>query len=108
MLDKRILRAMAEAERMMDEGKLPFVMAPSPRGLLERFALTPQIMEDFGLEQGQTINTIIRDAIIEYNLQRVLDDVSRMSQDIEDAELDEEFDFRDFMDDEGDEDATRH
>ena len=44
MLSKDMLRAMAEAERMMDSGELPFVLAPSPNGGYERFAVHKSII----------------------------------------------------------------
>lgn len=111
MLDKEILRLMAEAERMMDEGKIPFVMAPGPKGIHERLAVSEAIMEDFGLTQGQNVNTILRDAILEANLKRLADKLVDAAQDLEDAFIDEvmedEFDFRDYMN-EGDDNATKH
>ena len=67
-----MLRIMAESERLMDEGKIPYVMAPGPDGVPERLAMTDDLMLDFGLKQGQTINTIIRDAILEANVKLLM------------------------------------
>jgi hypothetical protein len=54
------LRLLAEAERLMDEGKMPFVIL---RG--ERVSVQPEVMEELGLKQGQTINLSIFLAICE-------------------------------------------
>ena len=94
MLNREILRIMAQAERMMDEGLTPFVLAPSPNGGYERFAVSKEIMEDLELKQGQHINTMIMDGIIELQLEHLKDKVLRAAQDIEDASLDPNFDFR--------------
>mgnify|MGYP006274929543 CR=1 FL=1 len=107
MLNKRLIKAMVEAERLMDEGKIPFVMAPSPNGIMERLALNDALMEEFGLEQGQTINSMIRDAIIDSNIQFLAAKLDKLAQKLEDDLLDEDFDFRDYMN-EGDNDATKH
>lgn len=104
MLNKEILRLMAEAERMMDSGEMPFVMAPGPSGGIERMAMSPRMMEEYGLEQGQTINTIIRDAILQENVKTLRAKIESIMESTEDAFLDEEFDFRDYMN-EGDNDA---
>ena len=94
MLSKDMLRAMAEAERMMDSGELPFVMAPSPNGGYERFAVHSDIMEDLELKQGQHINTMIMDGIIELQLQRLAKKVEEVAQKVEDSFLDPDYDFR--------------
>ena len=94
MLSKDMLRAMAEAERMMDSGEMPFVMAPSPNGGCERFAVHKDIMEDLELKQGQTINTMIMDGIIELQLQRLAKKVEEVAQKVEDSFLDPDYDFR--------------
>ena len=112
-MDKRIIKAMAEAERLMDAGIIPFVLAPGPSGLIERLAMTKEQMEEFGLVQGQRINTIIRDAILEANLKRISKILSKFQEDVadtlmqaEDEEmLDPNFDFRNLMNDEGENDA---
>ena len=54
MLNKRMLKIMAESERLMDEGKIPYVMAPGPDGIPERLAMTDDLMLDFGLNQDTT------------------------------------------------------
>lgn len=99
MLDKNLIRSMAEAERMMDEGKIPWVMGPGPEGFLERIAVPTDVMEELGLVQGQTVNTMIRDAIFLTNLEFLGKKLSRVQQDIEDRKLDPKFDFRGMLDD---------
>lgn len=97
MLDKEFIRAMAEAERMMDEGKLPWVWAPGPQGISERMAVSEEVMEDLNLVTGQNVNTMIRDAILISNLENLGKKLDKMAQKIEDKKLDPEFDFRSMM-----------
>ena len=99
MLNKHIIRAMAEAERMMDEGTLPYVMAVSPNGLQERYAVPEDVMEELGLVKGQSINSMIMDAIIHENIRRLQESLDNTTQDLEDLELDSDFDFRKLMTD---------
>lgn len=94
MLPKHMIKLLAEAERKMDDGEIPFVWAPGPNGILERLALTSEIMEEFELRQGQTINTIIRNAILEENVRIVIAKIEKSAQDLEDLMLDPDFDFR--------------
>lgn len=110
-MDKNLIRIMAEAERMMDEGLIPFVLAPSPSGLLERLAMTNELMKEFGLVQGQTINSMIRDAILEENLRRISKKIAEYEEKIynsltgiNDENLDPNFDFRVLMNDNGEND----
>ena len=98
MANKYILRALAESERMMDEGKIPFVFAPSPNGGYERFAVNKEIMKDLELEQGQRINTMIMDGIIEMQLELLNKKVEERAQMVQDLFLDPNFDFRKEMD----------
>ena len=108
MLNKRILQIMAESERLMDEGKIPFVIAPGPNGIMERLAMSNGLMEDFGLKQGQTINSIIRDAILEHNAKSLMDllrNLEEREQLVRDEGLDSNFDFRNLM---GDGNDTKH
>lgn len=97
MLDKKFIRAMAEAERMMDSGELPFVWAPSSEGTLERLASSKEVMEDLNLVSGQTVNSIIRNAILTANLENLGRKLDKIAQDIEDKQLDSDFDFRSMM-----------
>lgn len=97
MLDKEFIRAMAEAERLMDEGKLPWVWAPGPQGISERMAVSEEVMEDLNLVTGQNVNTMIRDAILISNLENLGKKLDKMAQKIEDKKLDPEFDFRSMM-----------
>ena len=98
MLSKDMLRAMAEAERLMDAGQIPFVLAPSPNGGYERFAVHEEIMEELDLKQGQHINTMIMDGIIELQLERLKSKIEEAAQKVEDAFLDPDFDYRKEMD----------
>jgi hypothetical protein len=97
MLNKDIIRAMAEAERMMDSGEMPFVWAPGPDGTLERLASSKEVMEDLNLVSGQTVNSIIRDAIFVVNLENLGKKLDKIAQDMEDKQLDSNFDFRSMM-----------
>jgi hypothetical protein len=93
MLDKETLRHMAESERLMDEGKIPFVLALR-NGIYERLAVAPVIMEEFGLKQGQKVNSILVDAISERSIQILAERLDQIRQDIEDDLLTDDFDFR--------------
>lgn len=110
MLPKNMLRAMAEAERMMDEGKIPFVFFMSPSEKWERLAVGPDIMEELGLETGQKINSVLVDAIFELSLKtirkKLMDSLEKIEDSIIDEEMEDDFDFRKFMNEDGDE--TRH
>jgi len=106
MLDKEMLKAMAEAERLMDEGRIPWVRAPMSDGRYDRLAVASDIMEELGLEQGQTINRILMDAIAELSIKTLVNKLEELRQKTEDEELDENFDFRNMLD--GDNDATKH
>jgi hypothetical protein len=116
---KEILRVMAESERMMDEGKIPFVLAPGPTGILERLPLKEEQMTDYGLVQGQRINTIIRDAILEESQQKMaaiqrenFERIAKIFENIEEeaieSELEDNFDFRTMMKDENGDEPTKH
>lgn len=99
MLDKDVIRAMAEAERMMDEGKIPWVWAPGPQGISERMAVSEEVMEDLNLVTGQNVNTMIRDAILIANLENLGKKLDKIAQKIEDKKLVKDFDFRTMMGD---------
>ncbi|MEM6623891.1 MAG: hypothetical protein AAF674_16815 [Pseudomonadota bacterium] len=58
-LNNEQIRLLAQAERMMDEGTLPFVIYRD-----DRMPVAPDIMEELGLEQGQTVNSVIKHAIL--------------------------------------------
>ena len=93
MLDKETLRALAESERLMDEGKVPFVWALRD-GMYERLAVAPAIMEEFGLKQGQKVNSILVDAISEESLKILAKRLDEILQQVEDQLLTDDFDFR--------------
>jgi hypothetical protein len=94
-MNREIIRAMARAERMMDSGEIPFVWAPSAKGIMERLACTSEIMVEFDLVSGQRVNSMIREAIIDFNINNMLDRLS-------DIGLDPNFDFRKMMEDNDD------
>lgn len=97
MLDKQVLKILAESERMMDEGKVPWVWAPKRQGEYDRLAVAPSIMKELGLQQGQKVNTILCDAIAEMSLTLLTEHLAKINQDVEDQQLDENFDFRNMM-----------
>ena len=97
VMDKRIIRAMAEAERMMDEGKIPWVWAPGPEGIMERLAVPQEVMDDLELVVGQSVNTMIRDAILLSNIEHLGKKLDKIAQDMEDESLNPNFDFRSMM-----------
>ena len=101
MLDKFLLRAMAESERMMDEGKIPWVWAPSPAGDggMDRLAVNQEIMDDLELKQGQSVNTMLRDAILMISLEQLGSKLETLRERAENARMKEDFDFRTMMGD---------
>ena len=99
MKDKERIRMLAEAERLMDEGKIPWVWAIGPYGTKERLCVNPQVMEEFQLEQGQSVNSFIMDAIAYRSLELLKEKITQVRQDAEDILLEPNFDFRDMMGD---------
>lgn len=57
------IRALAEAERMMDAGQVPFVNFGGQRVMMRQ-----EVMDELGLKQSQTINNQIFMAILQQNL----------------------------------------
>lgn len=57
------IRMLAEAERMMDAGEVPFVMWHG-----HRVPVQPNCIAELGLEPGQTIIDVIALAIAEWNI----------------------------------------
>lgn len=94
MIDKEHIRILAEAERLMDEGKVPWVWAPDSYNSRSRLAVAPNVMEELGLKQGQTVNNMIIDAIAELSLQTLTKKIEEIRQKVEDDQLDSNFDFR--------------
>jgi len=94
MLNKETLRRMAESERMMDKGLIPFVWAVNIQGQMERLAVATPIMKDLGLVQGQTVNSILVDAIAAESLKILTEKIDQITQDIQDGLLTDDFDFR--------------
>ena len=100
MLDKEQIRMLALAERLMDEGEISWVWMMANSGQYERLAVNEKVMEELGLVQGQTINTIIMDAIARESIRILTEEVEMISQKAQDSLLDEDFDFRKEMNDE--------
>lgn len=57
------IRILAAGERQMDAGEVPFVVNEGGR-----LMVTPQVMEELGLETGQTVSNQICIAICEANI----------------------------------------
>ncbi len=57
------IRMLAQAERQMDAGELPFVVCMGRRLIVQ-----PMVLEELGLESGQTVSDTIVLAIMEGNL----------------------------------------
>ena len=98
MLNKETLLQMAESERLMDEGIIPFVWALSPSGQKERLAVAPAIMKELGLKQGQSVNSFLVDAIAAMSIRILTEKIEQITQDIYDDMLTDDFDFRKEMD----------
>jgi len=99
MLDKKLIRAMAEAERLMDKGEIPWVWAPGPEGIPERLAVSEEVMEDLELEIGQSVNSMGREAILIINMEKLGEKLERLAQKVEDKQLSDNFDFRTMLGD---------
>ena len=95
---KEMLRMVAECDRMMDEGTIPFVMANGPSGRMERLAVTTEVMEELGLKQGQTVSTVIMNAIFEETLKQLKAKIEAAKDEEIEEKLEEDFDFRNVMD----------
>ena len=106
-LNKNQIKQMVIAERLMDEGLLPFVYARGPSGFMERLPVSEEVMEEFGLVSGQKINSMIHDAIlaaqvklVEKTNRAIGERLDEITEALEDALLDDNFDFRKLMNDE--------
>ena len=64
-------RMLAQAERQMDAGEVPFVVAAG-----ERLIVRPVVMEELGLETGQTVSNTLVLAILKANLAALRVDVA--------------------------------
>jgi len=106
-VEKFLMRALAEAERMMDDGRLSWVMAPSPinEGQFERLPVSEATLKEFGLVKGQKINSLILDGIhrylinkMEFKIDSFIKESNKIKDDEEEKEvekkLDPNFDFR--------------
>ncbi len=100
-LTKEQIKMMALAERLMDEGRIPWVMAPSAirKGEYERMPVSQNIMEELGLVSGQKINSIIFEHIVEASFKGMADLMEKFQKQAEEKEMDKNFDFRKLMDD---------
>jgi len=85
---------MAESERLMDEGIVPFVWATNAHGQKERLAVAPVIMKELGLVQGQSVNSILVDAIATESMRILAEKLDEINQGIQDGLLTDDFDFR--------------
>ena len=65
------IRMLAQAERQMDAGEVPFVVAAG-----ERLIVRPVVMEELGLETGQTVSNTLVLAILKANLAALRVDVA--------------------------------
>lgn len=92
------IRLLAKAERLMDAGEIPWVWAIGANQQYERLSVAPGIMEIFELEQGQTVNSFIVNAIAELSLQILKNKIEEVRQEMEDSQLTDDFDFRKEMD----------
>ena len=93
-MDIENIRMLAAAERLMDAGEIPWVWALGPQGQMERMSVTPEVMEILELEQGQSVNSFIVNAIAELSLEILKEKIERAKQDMIDQQLDPGFDFR--------------
>jgi len=57
------IRMLADQERRMDSGELPFVNSPGGR-----MSVSPEVMAELGLAAGQTVSWPIMQAILEATL----------------------------------------
>ena len=57
------MKILAEAERQMDAGAVPFVVCQGSRMIVD-----PLVMEEFGLQAGQTISPVMVVKILEAHL----------------------------------------
>lgn len=88
------IRMLVQAERLMDSGEVPWVWSVGPYGQMERLSVAPDIMETLGLEQGQSVNSMIVNAIAKLSIQILRDRIDETIQKIEDEQLTDDFDFR--------------
>ena len=58
------IRLLAEGERKMDSGEQPHVVNEG-----DRVAVMPEVMEDLGLESGQTVSNAIIIAILKAQIE---------------------------------------
>ena len=65
---------------------------------MERLSVAPEVMEILELEQGQSVNSFIVNAIAELSIKMLKERIEQVTQEIEDEQLTDDFDFRKEMD----------
>ena len=96
-MNKNTIRLLAEAERLIDEGLIPYVWALGLNGNYDRLPVNQDVMDDLGLVTGQKVNSIIVEAIYrasQDHLKKLLD-ITIQKQ--EEELLDPNFDYRSMM-----------
>lgn len=88
------IRLLAKAERLMDAGEIPWVWAYGLDGYPERMSVSPEVMTILELEQGQTVNSFIVNAIAELSLTLLKEKIEKVQEEMIDSQLTEDFDFR--------------
>lgn len=88
------IRILAKAERMMDAGEIPWVWSLGLNGQYERLSVAQEVMEILELQQEQTVNSFIVNAIAELSIELLKNKIDQVKQEIEDSQLTDDFDFR--------------
>ncbi len=96
-MDKKTIRLLALAERLMDEGIISFVWAPGLNGGYDRLPIAKDVMEELGLQQGQRVNSLILEAICDASKNHLEKLTEEYEQDEIEKQLDPNFDFRSMM-----------
>lgn len=65
------IKDLAEVERLMDSGELPFVIYGGHRASMDA-----ETLRHFGLQQGQTITDPIWEAILEFKIARCQEEIA--------------------------------
>lgn len=60
------IKALVECERMMDDGRVAFVMLQG-----QRVSVSSEAMAEFGFKKGQTINDTIFCALLQFNIANI-------------------------------------
>ena len=78
MLDQEILQHLPALERLMKEGKIPYVRVIGPTGDIEKLPVPPPIMQELGLLQGQKVDSILVEVISEKATQMLMSKMGEM------------------------------